>query len=350
MRMNQLTKQLDLHFVTKRPLMLRGPAGVGKTAIVKAYAAAKGVKVFEYRIAYCEPGDLKGLCDPKDGMMTFLRPDDLPRETDVNAILFLDEVNRGSMSVMNCVMQATDGSARIGSHKLPPGCLVIAAVNGDSGYNVNSMDPALRSRFAIIDVEYDRTCLLDYAKAAGWHPRVLGFIAAERNLFAKAADDDGESNHCNPRTLNYLSDMEHAGLIDSTSHHLETSIGLLGPNIGREYHAYANGEQPITLAELFSADGVARAKRLSAPDNLRADLLGVTNGEIVAFYAKQAPASLVASEHEAIVNYLQVLPADLAVGVLKTVCTARPEYTDKFQAETKLMRRLGERLTKTEGA
>jgi hypothetical protein len=322
MRMNQLTKQLDLHFVTKRPLMLRGPAGVGKTAIVKAYAAAKGVKVFEYRIAYCEPGDLKGLCDPKDGMMTFLRPDDLPRETDVNAILFLDEVNRGSMSVMNCVMQATDGSARIGSHKLPPGCLVIAAVNGDSGYNVNSMDPALRSRFAIIDVEYDRTCLLDYAKAAGWHPR----------------------------TLNYLSDMEHAGLIDSTSHHLETSIGLLGPNIGREYHAYANGEQPITLAELFSADGVARAKRLSAPDNLRADLLGVTNGEIVAFYAKQAPASLVASEHEAIVNYLQVLPADLAVGVLKTVCTARPEYTDKFQAETKLMRRLGERLTKTEGA
>jgi hypothetical protein len=343
MKPNEIKDVLDLAFVTKRPIMLRGPAGVGKTAIVKAFADSKGVKVFEYRLAYSEAGDLKGLCNPSaDGTsMEFLRPVDFPGENDENAILFLDELNRGASSVINCVMQASDGSGRIGTHKLPKGCLVVAAVNGDTGYNVNSMDLALRSRFAVYDVEYDRNALLAYARANAWNPRVIAFIGTEKNLFSSTADDDGVSNLCTPRTLNYLSDMENAGLIDRPNLHLETAIGLLGPKIGREYHAFATGEQPITLDELFNDDGMTRVKKFCKPENLRSDLLGLTSGEIVSLYTAAAPKD---EQHAIVVKYLETLPADLAYGVLKSICTARPEYTDKFQAETSLMRRLGDRL------
>ena len=177
MKMDKVNQILELHFRTKRPLLLHGPAGVGKTAIVKAFAALKGINVYEYRAAYCEPGDLKGLCDPKDGRMTFLRPDDLPPEDDENSILFLDEINRASTAVMNCVMQATDGSGRIATHKLPKGCLVVAAINPDnSNHTVNALDFALMSRFNVIDIDYDRQCLISYAKATSWNPRVVSFI------------------------------------------------------------------------------------------------------------------------------------------------------------------------------
>jgi hypothetical protein len=345
MKMNRLFSQLELHFKTKRPVLLKGPAGVGKTAAVKAFAEAKGVTIYEYRAAYCEPGDLKGLCNPENGVMKFLRPEDFPREDDENCILFFDEINRASQSVMNCIMQATDGSGRIATHRLPKGCLVVAAINPDnSNYTVNAMDDALRSRFNQIEIEYDSKVLIDYAKRTEWHPRVISFLQTDKGIFNNTADSDGNHNIPTPRTLHYLSDMEKAGLLEDKDLHRETAQGLLGPVVGLEYHAFATGEQPVTLAELFSGDGIKRVKAQSKAEAMRPDLLGVTSGAVIEFLKEKGAGKVQAKDFAVVVEYLATIPADLAVGTLKQLCTAMPEYTDKFQAETALMSRLGERL------
>ncbi len=342
---------LDVHFKTKRPLLLMGPAGLGKTSIVKQYAADKGVKVFEYRAAYCEPGDLKGLCNPdKDGeTMRFLRPEDFPPESEENCILFFDEINRASTAVMNCILQATDGSGRIATHKLPKGCLVIAAVNpDDASHNVNSMDFALVNRFNIVSLEYDHSAILDYAKKSKWNSKVIGFITAEKGIFSGDRHFDGNENLPTPRTLEFLSAMESAGTED-TDIHRAIACGLLGESIGLQYHAYATGEQPLTVAELLedSAESVKRAKKLSDPKGLRSDLISSTNSEITELYKGSAVSP---ENHKKIIDYFNVIPADLAAATLKSICNAKPELVDQFQAETKLMKRLGERLKGADAA
>jgi hypothetical protein len=311
--------------------------------MVKQFAQEQGVKVFEYRAAYCEPGDLKGLCNPDGDVMRFLRPEDFPPETEENCILFFDEINRASTAVMNCILQATDGSGRIATHKLPKGCLVVAAVNpDDKDHTVNAMDFALVNRFNIVNLEYDHNAVIEYARKAKWNSKVIGFISAEKGIFSGERTFDGNGNLPTPRSLEFLSAMETAGTADLDIHRA-IACGLLGDAIGLQYHAYATGEQPLTVAELLddSKASVARAKKLSDPKALRSDLLNATSNEIAEVYKTQEVSD---ENHKIFIDYFGVIPADLAAGTLKAICNAKPELVDRFQSETKLMKRLGERL------
>lgn len=346
MKMNLINDILDLHFLTKDPVCFVGPAGIGKTQAVHAFGAAKGVKVFEYRLAYSEPGDIRGLpIAMENGVMKFTRPEDLPSLEDENCIIFLDEINRATIPMQNGVMQMTDGSGRVGTHILPKGCLVVAAMNPDNAnYMVNALDQALVSRFSMVPVDYDRNVLLSYARDKNWHPKVLGFIAMEANLFS-SGDFDGETNTATPRSLERLSRAEHAGLSNKNDVHKITAIGLLGPKIGVEYYNYATGEQPITFDELIhDKDILKRVKKLSDPLAMRSDLLGITNTSIALYYSGFSGEKVDAKVQARIVAYLEIIPADLAVGLLKTIFLSRPEMVDTFQAEDRLMTHLGERL------
>ena len=338
---------LETHFKAKRPLLLIGPAGLGKTSMVKQFAAAKGVNVYEYRAAYAEPGDLKGLCNPEDGIMKFLRPEDLPPESDENCILFFDEINRASTSVMNCILQASDGSNKIATHKLPKGCLVIAAVNpDDANHTVNMMDFALVNRFNVVTLDYDVNSVLNYAKAAKWHHSVVTFLSVEKSVFSSAVEYDGQSNKATPRSFEYLSDMEKAGLSANKASHRATACGLLGDALGLQYFAFASGSQPITWAEIIAANqsAVSRAETMSDPESTRADLLASTNDSI---HDHMTTHKATKTEIKKVVAYFMVIPADIVAAFLQKLTQADPSYAELFQAEKALMERLGQRLSST---
>ena len=335
---------LEHRFNAKRPLLLIGPAGLGKTSMVKQFAAAKGVNVYEYRAAYAEPGDLKGLCNPEDGIMKFLRPEDLPPETDENCILFFDEINRASTSVMNCILQASDGSNKIATHRLPKGCLVIAAVNpDDANHTVNMMDFALVNRFSVVTLDYDVGSVLAYAKAAKWHQSVITFLSVEKAVFSNAKEYDGQSNKATPRSFEYLSDMEKAGVASNKTSHRATACGLLGDALGLQYFAFASGSQPITWAEIQSANAsaVSRAEVMSNPEATRADLLASTNDSI---HEHMIARKATKTEIKKVVAYFMVIPADIVVAFLQKITQADASYAEIFQAEETLMIRLGKRL------
>jgi len=348
MKMNLIDAVLDLHFATKDPVCFVGPAGVGKTQAVKAWAKHKRVKCFEYRLAYSEPGDLRGLpVALENGVMRFTRPEDLPSLEDENCVILLDEINRGTTPMQNAVMQMTDGSGRIGSHILPKGTLVVATMNpdNDNSYMVNSLDKALVSRFSMVPVDYDRSVLLQYARDNKWDSRVIGFISMEVNLLSGNDEFDGQTNVATPRNLERLSNAEKAGLSKSPDIHKITSAGLLGPKVGQEYFAYATGAQPVSLDELLhnTEAAIKRTRKFSEPKAMRGDLLGVTNSAIGEHF-KSMGDKMDKKTQKVIVKYLETIPADLAVGVLKTIFMFNPNLVDAFQAEESLMERLGERL------
>ena len=139
----------------KKPILLRGRHGVGKSCVVYQTAATLGLPVVERRASQMTEGDLVGL--PKtDGNVTSFCPPDWFQEACNNAVvLFLDEVDRATIEVRQGIFELTD-SRKLNGHTLHPETLIFAAVNGGEHgeqYQVGEMDPAELDRWTVFDVE-----------------------------------------------------------------------------------------------------------------------------------------------------------------------------------------------------
>ena len=150
----------------KKPILLRGRHGVGKSCVVYQTAATLGLPVVERRASQMTEGDLVGL--PKtDGNVTSFCPPDWFQEACNNAVvLFLDEVDRATIEVRQGIFELTD-SRKLNGHTLHPETLIFAAVNGGEHgeqYQVGEMDPAELDRWTVFDVEPTGEDWLTWAK------------------------------------------------------------------------------------------------------------------------------------------------------------------------------------------
>ncbi len=150
----------------KKPILLRGRHGVGKSCVVYQTAGALGLPVVERRASQMTEGDLVGL--PKtDGNVTAFCPPDWYVEACENAVvLFLDEVDRATIEVRQGIFELTD-SRKLNGHVLHPETLIFAAVNGGEHgeqYQVGEMDPAELDRWTVFDVEPTVEDWLSWAK------------------------------------------------------------------------------------------------------------------------------------------------------------------------------------------
>ena len=139
----------------RKPILLRGRHGIGKSEVVYQTAAALDLPVVERRASQMTEGDLVGL--PKtDGNVTSFCPPDWFIEGCVEArVIFLDEVDRATPEVRQGIFELTD-SRKLNGHTLHPDTLIFAAVNGGEHgeqYQVGEMDPAELDRWTVFDVE-----------------------------------------------------------------------------------------------------------------------------------------------------------------------------------------------------
>ena len=150
----------------RKPILLRGRHGVGKSCVVYQTAAQLGLPVVERRASQMTEGDLVGL--PKtDGNVTAFCPPDWYIEACNNpVVLFLDEVDRATIEVRQGIFELTD-SRKLNGHVLHPDTLIFAAVNGGEHgeqYQVGEMDPAELDRWTVFDVEPTVEDWLNWAK------------------------------------------------------------------------------------------------------------------------------------------------------------------------------------------
>ena len=150
----------------KKPILLRGRHGVGKSCVVYQTAAALGLPVVERRASQMTEGDLVGL-PVIDGECTrFNPPDWFKQACNEPVALFLDEVDRATIEVRQGIFELTD-SRKLNGYALHPDTLIFAAVNGGEHgeqYQVGEMDPAELDRWTVFDVEPTVEDWLDWAK------------------------------------------------------------------------------------------------------------------------------------------------------------------------------------------
>ena len=150
----------------RKPILLRGRHGVGKSCVVYQTAAAMGLTIVERRASQMTEGDLVGLPVIAGNTTTFNPPDWFKQACDEPVVLFLDEVDRATTEVRQGIFELTD-SRKLNGHCLHEGTLVFAAVNGGEHgeqYQVGEMDPAELDRWTVFDVEPTVEDWLGWAK------------------------------------------------------------------------------------------------------------------------------------------------------------------------------------------
>ena len=189
-----------VHHVTnvRKPVLLRGRHGIGKSTVVYQYAAQQNMEVVERRASQMTEGDLVGLPSIEGNSTSFNPPDWFKAACDRPVVLFLDEVDRATLEVRQGIFELTD-SRKLNGHMLHPDTLVFAAVNGGehgAQYQVGEMDPAELDRWTVFDIEPSVEDWLSWAKDSDVSDEVWNFVNQNRAHLEHT--DDFEPNKVYP--------------------------------------------------------------------------------------------------------------------------------------------------------
>ena len=170
-------------------IMLVGNHGIGKSEILTEFFKEKGMPVVALFLGQmADPGDLIGLpCkDEKTGKTDFMPPYWFPVDGKP-IVLFLDELNRARPEILQTVMDLAL-NRKLAGKLLPEGSRIISAVNAGDQYQLTDLDPALVSRFNIVNFKPTAEEWLLWARKAQLDPRVIGFIDENRMWLDKDPD------------------------------------------------------------------------------------------------------------------------------------------------------------------
>lgn len=333
MKPSHITTVLDLAYKARKAgevmnPMFTGDAGLGKSQIAQQWVAAQRKRnpnfgFLDLRIAYLEAPDLIGFPETavdKNGLARTMHrlPEFWPTEGE--GLILLEEPNRGTTGVMNCLMQLlTD--RKIHNYTVPEGWLIASCVNPESSeYDVNTMDAALKDRFEEFEVEYDALTFLEYMNEHNWHSAIQRFVGDAIWTYKTPKELGQNGKYISPRTWSKVNAAERAGLSENRMLHRITVCGILGKDIGNEYHSYCFDQAPVTAADLIK-DKKAAIKRLKdqcAPDTYRGDMIPATIDSIIKAYGgKKEKCKPDEVDEDTMVEVAKIIPADLTANLIK---------------------------------
>lgn len=175
----------------QRPVLLMGPPGIGKTAILSQLAQEEHVGLVCYTMTHHTRQSALGLpviVDRTAAGRQFRATEYTMSEIIASVyaqmektglrtgILFLDEINCVSETLMPAILQMLQNKT-FGVHALPEGWMIAAAGNPPR-YNqsARSFDMATLDRVRRIDLEPSLAVWQEYAAAHAVHPAVLAYL------------------------------------------------------------------------------------------------------------------------------------------------------------------------------
>ena len=220
-------------------VLLRGPHGIGKSQVVRALAAGFGLEVIDRRLSQMTEGDMIGLPSTDGEVTRFNPPEWFKRACVAPVALFLDELNRASVEVMQAAFQIVL-DRELNGWKLHPETRVYAAVNASAAYTVNEMDPALLDRFWVTDLTPSVEDWLAWAEG-NVHDNVVSFIKTNQKWLDSPKNAEASAVAPSRRSWERLSAaLVKAGVVDQPDGPLfyPICLGFIGTEATIAFHGY----------------------------------------------------------------------------------------------------------------
>lgn len=157
-------------------ILMRGGTGIGKSYMAHYLGKHFNLPVIDRRLSQLTEGDVIGLPSTDGNVTRFNPPDWFKRACDEPVILFLDEINRATVEVMQAAFQIVL-DRELNGYKLHPLTRVYSAINFGAQFTVNEMDPAFLRRFAVVDLEPTVEDWIKYMRDTGGPSVIIDFIA-----------------------------------------------------------------------------------------------------------------------------------------------------------------------------
>lgn len=280
----------------QRPLLLIGPPGIGKTAIMEQAARECGVNLISYTITHHTRQSAIGLpflvkkeYGGKETTVTEYSMseiiasvyDQIQKSGVQEGILFLDEINCVSETLAPTMLQFLQYKT-FGTHHLPDGFVIVTAGNPPQ-YNksVREFDIVTLDRIRRIDIQEDLTAWKKYAYEAGVHGAIMAYLEIRKDHFYSIRTDVENRYFVTARGWEDLSRVmkvyEEMDLPVT-----ENLIGeyLQDPEIARDfadyYELYSKYQKVYRIPEIL--DGTIREETLAvknAPFDEKLSLMGL---------------------------------------------------------------------------
>ena len=239
MKPSEISQALAICLTAKRPIIVWGAPGIGKSDLIKQLGAALQRKVFDVRASLLDAVDLRGIPTVANGKTSWCPPDFLPSKADGPSILLLDELNRAPGMVQNALLQLIL-DRKLGEYTLPDQCEIVACCNRESdGGGVQKMHLALANRFIHLDMEPDLQDWCKWAVRSNIHPMVIAHLRLRpERLFAMETMVNGAPKRAtrtfpSPRSWEFCSTITHQNPQNGIAHAL--FAGAIGEADAVEY-------------------------------------------------------------------------------------------------------------------
>ena len=182
----------------QRPILLMGPPGIGKTAVMEQVAEECGVGLVAYTITHhtrqsavglprivtrCYNGKEVSITEYTLSEIIASVYDCMERTGKKEGILFIDEINCVSETLAPTMLQFLQNKT-FGSHSVPEGWLIAAAGNPPE-YNksVREFDIVTLDRVRRMDIEADLEVWMEYAWKKEIHGSILAYLGMKKDHF-----------------------------------------------------------------------------------------------------------------------------------------------------------------------
>lgn len=231
------------------PYWVSGP-GLGKTTGLRAVGVELGLDPITLIGSQYDSAELAGWSLPIEGGDRMKRsiPDWFP-DGSKPTLLILDELPQSTTAVQNIFAQMTN-EHRVGSHRLPMNCYIVAAGNRSTDKaGTNTIPTHLRDRLTMLNVEADLEDTLLYFNSVGVDERVCAYLRHRPDFLHKF---DRDADACpSPRSWERVGSIINFPLDALCVAY--TMEGQVGKTAAADFHAFLK-----VISKMPDIDGIIR--------------------------------------------------------------------------------------------
>lgn len=319
----QALQAVKLGMRIKKPVLLVGAPGVGKSSIFEQAAAEEGWDVLLSHPVVEEPTDAKGMpwIDPEAGVARFFPFDILHKAMTATkpTLWVLDDLGQANEQVQAAYMQLLL-AREVAGKRISDFVTFAAATNrrGDKS-GVRGILEAVKSRFAmILQLKVSHPEWEAWAYRNEIHPLVIQFLQFRPELLHVFEPSFEIQNYPSPRTWERVSDIL-KGMLPEEAHLLMLLIaGSVGDAAGTEFAEFVKiySEIPMPEKVLLLPEKAVVPKRLSVQYALAAALVSMVTEATFPALVKYAERMIAEA------NAMEV-----AVTMIKSACRVHSDLT-----------------------